>query len=133
MKAGAPPPTPGTLPGSWRQAAEHFRAHSCESAARAYEVCAEELENSLARARDELLDLKQASELSGYSVDHLGRLVRDGRLPNRGRPGAPRVARGDLPVKPGRAPAPLPMAQDLGEHQFSRAQIVRSAINRGVG
>lgn len=29
--------------------------------------------------------------------DHLGRLVRDGKTPNAGRPGAPRIALKDLP------------------------------------
>ena len=34
---------------------------------------------------------------SCYSAAHLGRLVREGKVPNAGRPGTPRIARGDLP------------------------------------
>ena len=48
---------------------------------------------------NELLSLKRAALESGYSVDHLGRLVREGRLRNAGRPNSPRICRGDLPAK----------------------------------
>ncbi len=34
-------------------------------------------------------------------MDHLGRLVRDGTIPNAGEPYAPRIRRCDLPRKPG--------------------------------
>ena len=59
----------------------------------ALESCAAELEATL-RERDETtLSLTEAARESGYSADHLGRLVRDGKIPNTGRPGAPRIAR----------------------------------------
>jgi hypothetical protein len=48
-----------------------------------------------------LLDLTQAARECGYSPDALGRMVRAGRIPNLGRPGAPKVRRSDLPRKPG--------------------------------
>ena len=48
---------------------------------------------------DELLNLRQAAQESGYSADHLGRLVREGRICNSGRPHSPRVRRCDLPQK----------------------------------
>lgn len=48
---------------------------------------------------NELLNLQEAARESGYSADHLGRLVRDGRIRNAGRPNAPRVRRGELPRK----------------------------------
>jgi hypothetical protein len=35
--------------------------------------------------------LAEASAQSGYSQDHLARLIREGRLPNAGRPHAPRI------------------------------------------
>lgn len=47
-----------------------------------------------------VLSLPQAAARSGYSADHLGRLVREGRVPNAGRKGAPRVRVADLPRKP---------------------------------
>jgi hypothetical protein len=46
-----------------------------------------------------LLNLQHASQESGYSADHLGRLIRDGTIPNAGRPNAPKIRRGDLPRK----------------------------------
>lgn len=56
--------------------------------------------NSLAdNSANELLSLKRAALESGYSVDHLGRLIREGRLRNAGRPNAPRIRRADLPAK----------------------------------
>ncbi len=47
-----------------------------------------------------VLTLHAAERESGYSADHLGRLVREGRMPNAGRPHAPRIRRRDLPRKP---------------------------------
>jgi hypothetical protein len=48
---------------------------------------------------DEILTLAQAARESGYTRDHLGRLIRQGTLPNAGRPRAPRIRRADLPGK----------------------------------
>ena len=50
----------------------------------------------------ELLDLHEAALHSGYSREHLGRLIREGKIPNAGTKGAPRIVRGDLPRKPAR-------------------------------
>lgn len=48
---------------------------------------------------DESLTLAYAAAESGYSVEHLGRCVRAGAIPNAGRKGAPRILRRDLPRK----------------------------------
>ena len=45
------------------------------------------------------LTLEQAAQRSGYSRDHIGRLLRSGRLENVGSRGRPRVRASDLPVK----------------------------------
>ena len=45
------------------------------------------------------MSLVDAAQVSGYSADHLGSLVRQGKLPNVGRKNAPRVRRTDLPIK----------------------------------
>jgi hypothetical protein len=58
-----------------------------------------DLETAASEAAAELLSLRQASAESGYSADHLGRLLRAGKLRNAGRPNAPRIRRGDLPRK----------------------------------
>jgi len=60
------------------------------------------MEQALREQREQRLTLAAAAERSGYSADHLGRLVRTGRLPNAGHRGAPRVRAGDLPMRPAR-------------------------------
>jgi hypothetical protein len=57
-------------------------------------------------AANELLSLQRAAAESGYSADHLGRLLRDGKLANAGRVNSPRIRRGDLPIKARHALAP---------------------------
>lgn len=59
--------------------------------------------------------------MTGYSPAHLGRLVREGKIPNHGRTNAPRVRRGDLPVKalPGGSEPVNPV-------RYRAEQIVRS-------
>ena len=56
--------------------------------------------DQLDASAEQLLTLVEAAEESGFSADHLGRLVRSGSLPNAGRPNAPRIRRRDLPRKP---------------------------------
>lgn len=84
---------------AWRTRAELLRRHGAEEAARTAETLADELEASL-RAADEVpLTLAQAAAASRYSEDHLARQIRDGKIPNAGRPGAPRIRVRDLPRK----------------------------------
>jgi hypothetical protein len=83
----------------WRGHATLLRQYRQESQADWLEDRAAELEAALQAQDVELLTLTEAAELSGYSADHLGRLVRSGALKNHGRPNAPRVRRGDLPKK----------------------------------
>ena len=45
------------------------------------------------------LTLVEAARVSGYSTDHLGRLIRNGHLTNVGRKHAPRVLERDLPKR----------------------------------
>ena len=88
------------LPQQWREKAKLFRQHGHEATARTYEVCSAELEAAVRGGAQELLDLKEAARESGYSADHLGRLVRDGKIPNAGRRNAPKIRRIDLPRRP---------------------------------
>jgi hypothetical protein len=71
-----------------------------DARARTLEWAVAEVEAALAVDADQLLTLAQASALSGYSIDHLARLIRRGRLSNSGRLGAPRVRLRDLPTRP---------------------------------
>jgi len=87
---------------------------------------ASELEEALRSDDAEPLTLDQAAKCSGYSSDHLGRLIRNGKLPNAGRPNAPRVRRGDVPTKVSH------LRDDLHTGQiapYSRTQIARSIVN----
>lgn len=86
----------------WRQDAETLRAYGVPQLADLNVRHADELTRALRDAEDELLSQEQAAEESGYSTRHLRNLEESGTLPNRGRPGAPRYRRGDLPRKPGK-------------------------------
>ena len=111
------------LASSWRDRATMFRDHAEDSVAIAYERCAEELEDALHDQDATLYTLQEAAAVSGYTAGHLGRLVRDGRIPNAGRPSAPRIAHRHLPEK-----------SDVASHRESRhldpTQIVRLAIKQ---
>ena len=117
------------LPANWRRRAKALRRYGSEPPAVALERCADELEATI-RDRDETtLSLVEAARESGYSRDHLGRLVRDGKIPNAGRPNAPRIARRHLPRK---APAEAPLAEEPRPRERSNTQIVQSIIRRGM-
>lgn len=63
-------------------------------------VCDELLEDIaavIATSQNTVLTLRKAAEVSGYSEDHLGRQVLQGKIPNAGRKGSPRIKAGDLP------------------------------------
>ncbi len=72
-----------------------------EDQAKGAEAAVGIIEKRVQEAQLASLSLEQASAESGYSVDHLGRLVREGIVPNAGEPYAPRIRRCDLPRKPG--------------------------------
>ena len=119
------------LPADWRRQAKALRRYGGETPAVALDRCADDLEATL-RERDETtLSLVEAARESGYSADHLGRLVRDGRIPNAGRPGAPRIARIHLPRK-APATAEPPLAEKRRRRDVSNAQIVQSIIQKGI-
>ena len=88
------------LPADWRRQAKSLRRYGGNTPAAAIERCADDLEATLVERDETTFSLVEASRESGYSPDHLGRLVRDGKIPNAGRPGAPRIALKDLPRKP---------------------------------
>ena len=110
----------------WRKLAQLFRSHADKPLALAYEKCAEELEEALSEEGDRLLTLQEASRISGYSADHLGRAVREGKVKNAGRHGAPRIRLRDLPKK---AVEQLPTAT-RPEHYKNATAIVQSVINQ---
>lgn len=81
------------------KAAELRNNFGDEERARAIEWAASLVERALQEQGDECLTLAEASARSGYSQDHLARLIREGRLPNAGRSHAPRIRAADLPKR----------------------------------
>ena len=115
-----------SLVARWRTEAKSLRYRGASPQAELLESCASDLEQLLEEWGREALTLGEAAKLSGYSAEHLGRLIRDGKIPNAGRLGAPRITCGDLPRKPD-------VAADTETGHISSKQIVRSAINEGAG
>ena len=89
----------GALVQRWRENAKLLRRYRQVPQAEVLEDRAAELEAALRTQEGELLTLTEGARVSGYTADHLGRLVRSGVLTNHGRPNAPRVRRADLPRK----------------------------------
>jgi hypothetical protein len=119
----------GELPDRWRAKAAELERYAPTVAA-ALEDAAVELERALTTGADDLLTLGQAAAASGYSTDHLSRLLREGKLPNVGRAHAPRIRRADLPRKPSRLPRPHPTGHVLGAdpRQVARAVATREGL-----
>ncbi|MXV95501.1 MAG: hypothetical protein F4Z92_06470 [Gemmatimonadetes bacterium] len=130
-RRGKDPPTVEGLPANWRRRAKSLRRYGAETPATAIERCADDLEATLVERDETTYSLVEASRESGYSADHLGRLVRDGKVPNAGRPGAPRIALKDLPRK-AHVPAGPRLADKRRSGEVSNAQIVQSIIEKGI-
>ena len=118
--------TPRDLVGTWRARAEEYRRDALESQARVCERHADELEAALRAQAGKLLTLTDAAALCGFSPDHLGRLVRAGKVPNFGRPHAPRVRLADVPRKAGLLPPKLERATLVGATRRELARAVAS-------
>ncbi len=107
-------PSPGDLSTTWRQRAQYLSDFGDPNSARLWQLAAAELDQALQALGEETLTLVEAAAVSGYTADHIGSLVRSGKIRNVGRPNAPRVRRAELPIKsptsPGR-PAATPRQQ----------------------
>ena len=101
---------PADLLTAWRERAAYLESFGDPTSAKLWRLAAVELEHVLQALGAETLTLTEAAALSGYSADHLGWLVKKGKLRNYGRKNAPRLRRGDLPLKsptkPGRPRQP---------------------------
>lgn len=96
-------PTVADLPTDWRARAADLQQWGATEASKALDRAAEQLEEALRRQSDVVLTLGEAARETGYSDEHLGRLVREGKISNAGQKNAPRIRRGDLPHKARRA------------------------------
>lgn len=88
------------LSAKWKDIATLLERFSASAQAAAIRQCAVELDVAIREEEDRLLSLSDASDLSGYSRDHLSRMIRAGVLPNAGRKGKPLVRLRDVPVRP---------------------------------
>ena len=91
--------SPRDLTRAWRASASELRRFGAVGQATTLEYCADDLEEAWRIWQTEPLTLDEAAEESGYSYSSLEKRVRSGKIPNIGKPGAPRVQRRDLPRK----------------------------------
>jgi hypothetical protein len=113
----------------WRTDAALLRQYRNHQQAEWLEDRGAELEAVLEGQNGDLVSLVEGARLSGYTADHLGRLVRRGVLQNFGRLNAPKVRRGDLPRKltlPGRHANP----QLVGASKRQVAQAILTSKER---
>ena len=86
---------------SWmREADQYAQRGVAVEGANTLRRCATELQAALQAEGQRPLSLAEAAEVSSYSEDHIGRLVRQGVIPNAGRKGKPSVRLSDLPRRP---------------------------------
>ena len=113
------------------RAAEFRRLDAHVDGAKLIEEILVELEPVVNGAGTEPLTIAEAAARSGYSEDHIGRLIRKGTLRNVGKERAPRVLAGDLPRKPARrvAGAVGERYSPTSDARFLRGPAVRSDHN----
>ncbi len=120
-------PLPADLPTAFKTIAADAREYTAdERAAAIWERAAEMVEESLRRSGLERLTLPRAALESGYSVDHLRRLIDEGTIPNASvADGSKVILRMHLPRKPGHGVAAVrpPVAS-------SRVQAARAVAGR---
>jgi hypothetical protein len=118
---------------SWRAFALELRDRAADAqAAQIVENLTRELEQFLATADAEMLTPAEAQEWSGYSTDHLRRLVDTSDLTNYGKKGSPLYRRSELPMKPASRRTHLRSRAEPGNVR-TREQIARAAITPFVG
>jgi len=110
-----------SLAGIRAKAGELRQAFGDEPRARALEWAAGRVEEALESTERQLLSLAEAASRSGYSEEHLARLVRTGRIPDRRAPGSRGriyIAAADLPTRPRRAHTPSADVHELASRLF---------------
>jgi hypothetical protein len=112
---------------AWRTRANDLEPYAPQ-AAHALRVAANELAEALS-ATEEAVTLKEASRIGGYAIDSLQRMVAQGKVPNVGRKGRPRIPRSNVPVKPGHR-VELRFIQPPGN--VSPTAVVAAVIKRGA-
>ena len=111
-------PPPGDLPGIWRKRAQLLSDFGDSNSGRLWALAATELEQALRVLSEDALTLVEAAALCGYSADHIGSLIRKGKIPNMGRRHAPRIRRRTSPHN----------HTDLARHQL----VFHLVVERGI-
>ena len=107
------------LPASFRERATFLRTNAAaEQAATAWDKAAIELEAALKGHAEERLTLSEVAIESGFTLDHLRRLHRDGKLPMTD---GGQVLRRHVPKKPGHG-----VAENEDEGPSSKTQLARA-------
>ncbi len=115
-------PLPADLPTAFKAIAADAREYTAdERAAAIWERAAEMVEGSLRRSGLERLTLPRAALESGYSVDHLRRLIDEGTIPNASVDSSKAILRTDLPRKPGHGVAAVRPPVPSSRLQAARA------------
>lgn len=109
---------------NWREKATGLEQFGATEQAITLRKCADDLDDTWDQWVNQPLTLQQAAESGGYSTAQLGRLVREGTIPNAGRRNAPRIFRKDVPIKPGHAS----VAPSRAKVDSMNMQIVQSII-----
>lgn len=125
------PKSPEEFRTKWASEADRMRRRGAlvNGAALCDEIL-RDFDRALTTYWDQALNLQRASAESGYSAGHLGRLVREGSIPNCGRPKAPLIRRKDLPRKPSSL---HPQELLLTLREATPGQIARAVVNPDQG
>lgn len=91
-------PYPNDLITVWRERARTLERFGDPHCARLWALASDELARAIDVQAESHVTLREASERTGYSIDHLGALLKHGKIPNAGRKGAPRIRVTDLPA-----------------------------------
>ena len=83
----------------WESDADTMEQYSDARGAAVCRLHIAELKEAVRIEQGRLLTLAEAAHESGYSEDHLRHEVASGRIQNEGKKGAPRIRRGNLPLK----------------------------------
>ncbi len=120
--------TPDAFVRKWSTRRDEFQALGV--LANAALICDEVLADFgivIQTADQAVLTLAEAAARSGYSTGHLGRLVRQGKIPNAGQPRSPRVRVVDLPARPSAVVA------ERRPRKYDADTDARSLVNRRKG
>ena len=88
------------LASKWEKDAQLLAQYGSSQQADLLRNCSRQLFETISSENDVLLTLAVAASITGYSPDHLGKLVRQGTVKNYGRKHSPKLRLADLPKKP---------------------------------